>query len=128
MKRIIPWLVVLSVVWMFVRRESAHTDTMPWPDGKIVQIAGTVDQILADDNDGTPHQRFVVRLDDGKRLLVAHNTRLAKRIPSLHTGDRVELKGEYATNARGGVIHWTHHDPAGRHSPGWIVHQGQTYQ
>jgi hypothetical protein len=92
-----------------------------------VQGGGTVSRILPDDNDGSRHQRFLVRLGSGQTLLVAHNIDLADRVGSLETGDRVEFYGEYEWNARGGVIHWTHRDPHGRHVAGWIKHDGHTY-
>ena len=49
-------------------------------------------------------------------------------ISNLQVGDTVSFKGEYEWNEQGGLIHWTHHDPDGRHEPGWIKHGGRTYQ
>ena len=85
-------------------------------------------RILADDNDGDRHQRFVLETSSGRTLLVAHNIDLAPRIGSLSTGDTVAFYGVYETNSQGGVIHWTHHDPQGRHVAGWLEHRGQRYQ
>ena len=89
---------------------------------------GTVVKVLRDDSNGSRHQRFIVRLDSGRTMLVAHNIDLAPRIETLRAGDTVVFNGEYEWNPKGGVIHWTHRDPQGRHPAGWIKHDGQTYQ
>ena len=89
---------------------------------------GKVSKILKDDTDGSRHQRFILSLDSGQTLLVAHNIDLAPRIDSLQEGDTVSFYGEYEWNSKGGVIHWTHHDPARQHVAGWLKHEGRTYQ
>jgi hypothetical protein len=93
-----------------------------------VEGEGTVSRILSDDNAGSRHQRFVVRLASGQTVLIQHNIDLAPRIENLNIGDTVSFSGEYIWNEQGGLIHWTHHDPAGRHKGGWIKHRGQTYE
>ena len=93
-----------------------------------VQGEGTVTKILRDDLEGSRHQKFIVRLGSGQTLLISHNIDLAPRIDQLKVGDEIEFFGEYEWNDRGGVIHWTHHDPAGRHVAGWVEHQGRKYQ
>ena len=92
-----------------------------------VRGAGSVLRTLSDD-EGSRHQRFILELPSGHTLLIAHNIDLAPRIDSLQKGDRVEFYGEYEWNDKGGVIHWTHHDPRGRHVAGWLKHQGRIYQ
>ena len=90
--------------------------------------SGIVTRLLADDLEGGRHQRFILRLGDGQTLLVAHNIDLAPRINTITVGDRVEFFGEYEWSAPGGVLHWTHHDPAGRHVGGWLEHAGRRYE
>lgn len=89
---------------------------------------GVVIKVLSDDNEGSRHQRFLLKLDNRLTLLVAHNIDLAPRIDGLRKGDTVAFYGEYEWNNKGGVMHWTHHDPGGRHTDGWLKHQGRTYQ
>ncbi len=93
-----------------------------------VEGEGRVVKLLADDNEGSAHQRFIIRLGSGQTLLVSHNIDIAPRVSGLREGDHVSFNGEYEWNSKGGVIHWTHHDPAGRHVPGWIKHSGRTIQ
>ncbi|MFO1408512.1 MAG: DUF3465 domain-containing protein [Steroidobacteraceae bacterium] len=96
--------------------------------GVEVSGAGVVVKVLPDDVDGSPHQRFLLELPGGPTVLVAHNIDLAPRVPGLAAGDAVEFHGVYEWNPKGGVIHWTHGDPGGRHEAGWLRVDGQTYQ
>ncbi len=94
--------------------------------GVMVSTRGNVIRILQDDNDGSRHQRFLIRIPDGLTLLIAHNIDLAPRVPiELH--DQVSIYGQYEWNEKGGVLHWTHHDPDKNHPEGWIMHEGVKY-
>jgi hypothetical protein len=93
-----------------------------------IQGQGMVVKILADDTVGSRHQRFILRLNSGQTILVVHNIDLAPRVSGLKTGDTIWFYGEYEWNPKGGIVHWTHHDPQGRHPGGWIKHGGRTYQ
>ena len=92
-----------------------------------IQGEGTVVKVLADDLDGSRHQRFILQTGTGQTLLVAHNIDLAPKIRNLEAGDTVAFYGEYEWNIKGGVIHWTHHDPGRNHVDGWLKHRGRTY-
>ena len=130
--------------WLSVRREggaprTSHTVTSAPSEQAIleafrerksdvwVEAEGVVERTLADDLQGSRHQRFIVRLRGGHTVLVSHNIDLAQRVPLQQT-DVVSFRGEYEWNAQGGVVHWTHHDPAERFEGGWIRHQGTLYR
>lgn len=93
-----------------------------------VKGSGTVVRILNDDNKGSRHQKFILKLSSGQTILIAHNIDLAPRLDSISKGDQVQFYGEYEWNKKGGLVHWTHHDPKGRHVGGWLKHNGSTYQ
>ena len=59
-------------------------------------------------------------------MRVEANTDFTGPIP-LAPGQHVAVKGEYEYYPRGGVIHWTHRDPRGRHEGGYIEAGGKTY-
>ena len=92
-----------------------------------VESTGIVVRELADDDHGSRHQRFLLEIETGRTLLFAHNIDLAPRVP-VDRGDRIDFRGEYEWNDKGGVIHWTHHDPDGRLAGGWIEHDGRRYE
>jgi hypothetical protein len=93
-----------------------------------VQAEGRVVKVLPDDTQGSRHQRFLLDTGHGHTVLIAHNIDLAPRIDGLERGDRIVFKGEYVWNDKGGIVHWTHHDPNRRHPGGWLRHNGRTYQ
>lgn len=94
----------------------------------LVQGEGRVTKVLKDDNKGSRHQRFILQVNPQQTILIAHNIDLAPRVESLSEGDLVTFSGQYEWNNKGGVVHWTHHDPQGRHPGGWLKHRGRTYE
>lgn len=104
--------------WAFEQQQS----------GIHVESSGEVYRVLEDDTRGIQHQRFLLHTASGQSLLIAHNIDLAPRLPNLKVGDRVGFSGEYIYNDKGGLVHWTHRDPQGRHIDGWLEFKGRRYQ
>jgi len=110
-------------------QEKVTTQTYNTPsNGQQFSGSGEVVRVLSDDNDGSRHQRFILRLPSNQTILIAHNIDIAPRIPSLKVGDIISFNGVYESNSKGGVVHWTHRDPQGHHKSGWLQKNGQTYQ
>ncbi len=93
-----------------------------------VEDTGKIVKLLPDDTNGLRHQKFLVKITSGQTLLFAHNIDLAQRIENIAVGDTIEFRGEYVYNPKGGIVHWTHHDPSGHHHAGWIKLNGHVYQ
>jgi Protein of unknown function (DUF3465) len=96
--------------------------------GLQVQGRGIVKRVLSDDVNGDRHQRFILQLGSKQTLLIAHNIDIAPRLKGLKSGDKVTFYGLYEWNNKGGLIHWTHHDPDGIHVRGWLRFKGKLYQ
>lgn len=143
-KRTLPFLVIAIALGVALSRPRAPAPPVPMGDGAApaaettagdgslaraidsradgvpVTGQGEVVKLLPDDRDGSPHQRILVRVAGGGTVLIAHNLELAPRVSPLAEGDRLEFAGDYVWNEKGGVVHWTHPDPQGRHRAGWI--------
>ena len=132
--RVLPFLIVLGLLaYQYYLPNQPSTDNsitagdnavqQAYADhrsGQWLETSGHVGRVLSDDNEGARHQKFILELDDGHTVMVAHNIDLAERIP-VRRGLALAVRGRYEWNDRGGVIHWTHHDPDGRIQGGWIV-------
>ena len=93
-----------------------------------VTADATVVRLLEERSSSTgTHERFIIKLTAGDLTIeVEHNISIGRRAP-VRVGDHVIVHGEYIWNPQGGVIHFTHHDPEGRHEAGYIIDNGTTY-
>lgn len=96
-----------------------------------VKGCGTIIKALPDDNEGSRHQKILIELagvSPKQTLLLVHNIDLAPRVAEVSRGTAISFYGEYVYNDKGGLVHWTHHDPAARHQGGWIESAGVRYE
>jgi hypothetical protein len=70
------------------------------------------------------HEGFIIGVSQ-RTFKVEDNTDITGPIP-LHRGDIVSLLGQLECDDD--VIHWTHHDPRGRHPSGYIKVNGAVYE
>lgn len=72
------------------------------------------------------HESFNAQTAAGK-VEIVDNVSIAPELP-VQPGDSIQVRGEMVHD-RGcpPVVHWTHHDPEGRHADGFIRLQGRVY-
>lgn len=92
-----------------------------------VEGTGRIVHLLKDDRDPPRHQRCLAEILDGHTIKISHNIDLAPRAP-WRKGQTIRFRGRFEWNDKGGVVHWTHHDPQGRHEGGWLELDGQRYR
>ena len=92
MKKIIIIAGILVLVWGIERWNRTESDVSLQEQhspvgfdsephsGSQFESEGTVVRMLADDNVGSRHQRFIICLASGRTILIAHNIDLAPRI------------------------------------------------
>ncbi len=72
------------------------------------------------------HEAFDAQTASGA-VEIVDNVGIAPRIP-VQPGDRIEVRGEMVHDpGRIPIVHWTHHDPGGEHTGGFIRYQGRVY-
>jgi len=112
----------------FVRNDTERI-TSAWhkkSSNLLVEVDARVVLLLPNRDDIKKLQRFLVELENGHRLEVAHDLELSENVP-VGVSSLIRLKGEFDYNENGGLIHWTHADPAGNRDGGWIEHNDMRY-
>lgn len=99
-----------------------HTEIML--DGTVQRVLG-VRRGRSGRHEGFYLEPIVPQSGRMPAVKVENNIDITGPVP-LQRGDRVQLKGQYECND--GVVHWTHHDPSGRHDSGYLRVNGQIYQ
>ncbi len=107
----------IGIVELYAQQES----------GVMVEFEARVERILSDDKVPPRHQRFILTLNNGHSVLIAHNLELSERVP-IKLNDRVKVHGMYQFNAQGGIVHWTHRDQGVGTRHGWIELGGKRYE
>ena len=100
--------------------------------GVEVQATGSVARVLGKRTGPSgPHEGFLLHLTGagghGLTVRVESNLDIIGTLPVVD-GEPATVRGEYEYDQRGGVIHWTHHDPMGRHANGFVEIGGRRYE
>jgi len=124
-------LLIMVLTWSFQQQPTVSNNELEHAilekrSDVFVEFDAKVNRLLKDDNKGSRHQKFIVSFGSNT-LLIAHNIDLAPRVP-VKQGDWVSIRGEYEWSDKGGVVHWTHHDPKNRRTGGWIELKGKKYK
>ncbi|HKU66294.1 MAG TPA: DUF3465 domain-containing protein [Candidatus Baltobacteraceae bacterium] len=105
--------------------QSAYAGTRPAEVTFDARVA-TAPHFFYGSNTHAMHEAFDAQTAAG-RVEIVDNVRIAPRVP-VQPGDRIEVRGEMVHDpGRLPVVHWTHHDPDGRHQDGFIRCRGQVY-
>lgn len=88
------------------------------PDASVVRVLGEREGRSGE------HEGFIIRAN-GRTFKVEDNVGITGPIP-LRRGDALSLLGQLECDDY--VIHWTHHDPRGRHMPGYVKVNGRVYE
>lgn len=96
---------------------AAHTEVYI-PDAIVTRVLGERESRSGE------HEGFIIRAGS-QSFKVEDNVDITGPIP-LRRGDAVSLLGQLECDDY--VIHWTHHDPSGRHQTGYIKVNGKTYE
>lgn len=111
-----------SVVYDAWRAQRSHVEVTA--SGVIARDLGTRSGVSA------AHEGFLLHLAGasgrGLTVRVEANVDFTGAMP-IAAGEPVVVRGEYEFDPRGGVIHWTHRDPRGRHPDGFIQIQNKRY-
>jgi|GEM_PF-384668 len=95
-----------------------------------VTFSGTVTSnpfFFHSDRSGLTHEAFDVRTPSGLHTQIVENVDVGPRVP-VYRGESVTVRGEYVRDAGSThIVHWTHHDPSGRHVDGFIEAGGRRY-
>jgi len=90
----------------------------------MVFVTGTISNILPEDHNGLPHQKYTIKVNNQITLLIVSNLDFG-RTP-IAIGKTVSVCGEFKKVGQG-MVHWTHFDPHGGHPDGFTILDGQLY-
>ncbi len=91
-----------------------------------VEAPAKVVWVYPEVDENVRYQEFAVRLENGHRMRIRHSLDEARRVP-LQKNLEIRFRGEFDWTSDGGLIHWTHDDPAGLRDAGWIEVDGKRY-
>ena len=102
---------------------SGASDAEVVAQGVVIGVLGT------SNGPSGEHEGFLLKLSQQCDLLLRVETNVGITGPvPLRAGETVTVKGQFEDDPSGGVIHWTHHDPSGRHIAGYVYAGGKYYE